>query len=76
MWRFGLWQAKQISNTLFGAGVAAVVLGVLGGTTWMSGGFRAPDGVYARFVWPIIGLVWVVVASRVVAKSPATRAAW
>jgi hypothetical protein len=73
---FGLWRAKLISNGLFGAGVAVVVLGVLGGTTWLSGGFWAPDGAYSRFVWPIIGLVWVVVASRVMARSPATRAGW
>jgi hypothetical protein len=73
---FGLWRAKLISNALFGAGVAGVVLGVLGGTTWMSGGFWAPDGAYSRFVWPIIGLVWVVVVSRVLARSPATRAGW
>jgi hypothetical protein len=73
---FGLWRAGLISNVLFGACVAAVVLGVLGGTTWLSGGFWAPDGAYARFVWPIIGLVWVVVASRVMARSPATRAGW
>ena len=58
------------------AGVAVVVLGVLGGTTWLSGGFWTPDGAYSRFVWPIIGLVWVVVASRVLARSPATRAGW
>jgi len=73
---FGLWRAGLISNALFGACVAAVVLGVLGGTTWLSGGFWAPDGAYARFVWPIIGLVWVVVASRVLARSPATRTGW
>jgi len=73
---FGLWRAGLISNALFGACVAAVVLGVLGGTTWMSGGFWAPDGAYARFVLPIIGLVWVVVVSRVLARSPATRAGW
>ena len=73
---FGLWRAGLISNALFGAGVTVVVLGVLGGTTWVSGGFWAPDGVYSRFVWPILGLVWVVVASRVLARSPATRAGW
>jgi hypothetical protein len=73
---FGLWRAGLISNAVFGVCVAAVVLGVLGGTTWLSGGFWAPDGAYARFVWPIIGLVWVVVASRVLARSPATRAGW
>src|SRR5690349_20708499 len=73
---FGLWRAGLISNRLFGAGVTVVVLGVLGGTTWVSGGLWAPDGVYSRFVWPILGLVWVVVFNRVLTRSPATRAAW
>ena len=74
---FGLWRARLISNALFAAGVAAVVLGVAGGTTWLSGGFWAPDGAYSRFVWPIIGLAWVVVVSRILlTRSPATRAAW
>jgi hypothetical protein len=74
---FGLWRAGLTSTALFGAGVAAVVLGVLGGTTWMRGGFWAPDGAYSRFVSPTIGLVWVVVVSRVLlARSPATRAGW
>jgi hypothetical protein len=74
---FGLWRARLISNALFGAGVAAVVLVLLGGFTWMSDGFLAPDGAYSRFVSPIIGLVWVVVMSRVLlTRTPATRAAW
>jgi hypothetical protein len=74
---FGLWRAGLISNALFAAGVAAVVLVLLGGTTWLSGGFWAPDGAYSRFVSPIIGLVWVVAVSRVLlTRSPATRAAW
>jgi hypothetical protein len=74
---FGLWRAGLISNALFAAGVVAVVLGVLGGTTWLSGGFWAPDGAYSRFVSPIIGLVWVLMVSRVLlTRSPATRAAW
>jgi hypothetical protein len=74
---FGLWRAGLISNALFGAGVAAVVLVLLGGTTWLSGGFWAPDGAYSRFVSPIIGLAWVVVVSRVLlTRSPATRAGW
>ena len=76
-WTFGLWRAGQISNALFAAGVAALVLVLLGGTTWMSGGFWAPHGAYSRLVSPIIGLVWVVVVSRVLlTRSPATRAAW
>jgi hypothetical protein len=76
-WTFGLWRAGQISNALFAAGVAALVLVLLGGSTWMSGGFWAPDGAYSRLVSPIIGLGWVVVVSRVLlTRSPATRAGW
>jgi hypothetical protein len=74
---FGLWRARLISNALFAVGVAAVVLVLLGGTTWLSGGFWAPDGVYSRFVSPAIGLVWGVVVSGVLlTRSPATRAGW
>jgi hypothetical protein len=74
---FGLWRARLISNALFGVGVAAVVLVLLGGTTWLSGGFWAPAGVYSRFVSPIIGLVWVLVVSRVLlTQNPTSRAAW
>jgi hypothetical protein len=74
---FGLWRARLISNALFAAGVAAVVIVLLGGTTWASGGFWAPDGAYSRFVSPIIGLVWVVVVSAVLlTRTPATRTGW
>ena len=72
-----LWRAGLISNALFAAGVAAVVLVLLGGTTWLSGGFWAADGAYSRFVSPVVGLVWVVVVSRVLlTRGPATRAGW
>jgi len=74
---FGLWRAKLISSALFTAGVAAVVLVLLGGATWTSGGFWAPFGAYSRFVSPLIGLVWIAVVSRVLlTRTPATRAAW
>jgi hypothetical protein len=74
---FGLWRARLISNAMFAAGVAAVVLGLLGGTTWLTGGFWAPDGVYSRFVWPAIGVLWGMVVSRVLlTRSPATRSGW
>jgi hypothetical protein len=74
---FGFWRAGLISNALFAAGVAAVVLVLMGGTTWLASGFWAPDGAYSRFVSPIIGLVWVVVVSQVLlTRSPATRAGW
>jgi hypothetical protein len=73
---FGLWRAGLISNALFTAGVVAVVLAVLGGTTWLSEVW-APDGAYSRFVSPILLLLWVVVVSLVLwARSPATRAGW
>jgi hypothetical protein len=74
---FGLWRARLISNGLFAAGVAALVLVLLGGTTWLSGGFWAPDGAYSRFVSPIICALWVVVVSRILlTRSPATRTGW
>jgi hypothetical protein len=74
---FGLWRAGVISNALFACGVGAVVLGVLGGTTWLSGGFWAPDGAYSRFISPLLLLLWVLVVSRVLlTRSPETRAAW
>ena len=74
---FGLWRAGLISNAPFAAGVGAVGLGVLGGTTWLSGGFWAPDGGYSRFISPLLLLLWVLVVSRVLlTRSPATRAAW
>jgi len=74
---FGLWRARLISNGLFAAGVAAVVLVLLGGTTWLGGGFWAPDGLYSRFVSPAVGLVWGMVVSAVLlTRSPATRAGW
>jgi hypothetical protein len=74
---FGLWRAGLISNALFAAGVAAVVLVLLGGTTWLRDGFWSPCGAYSRFISPIIGVVWVVVVSRVLlSRGPATRAAW
>ena len=74
---FGLWRAALISNALFAVGVAAVVLVLLGGTTWLNAGFWAPDGAYSRFVSPIIGVAWLLIVSRVLlTRGPATRAAW
>jgi hypothetical protein len=59
---FGLWRAGMISKAAFGAGVAAVVLVLLGGTTWAQDGFWAPDGAYA-LLSGIIFFVWLVVVS-------------
>jgi hypothetical protein len=73
---FGLWRAGLIPNPLFAAGVAAVVLGVAGCTTLVSGGFWAMDGAYSRFIWPLVGLVWLAVFTRVLSRLPAARSGW
>jgi hypothetical protein len=62
---FGLWRAQLISNALFAVGVAFVVLGVLGGTTWTSGSYWAPDGDFSRLVSSSLLPVWVVIVSWV-----------
>jgi len=59
---FGLWRAAIISNRFFSAGVAAVVLVLLGGTTWARDGFWAPDGAYAD-ISQLVLLVWIAVLS-------------
>jgi hypothetical protein len=53
------------------------VLVLLGSTTWVSGGFWAPDGVFSRFISPAISVVWGLVVSVVLlTRSPATRSGW
>ncbi len=74
---FGLWRAGQISNGVFTLGVAALLLVLLGGTTWMSEGIWAPDGVFSRLISQLIGLLWIVIVTRVLlTRSPPTRGAW
>jgi hypothetical protein len=71
---FGLSRAGIISNRFFSAGVAAVVLVLLGGTTWASDGFWAPDGAYA-LISQIVLFAWIAVLSGVLAmRPPAARA--
>jgi hypothetical protein len=60
---FGLWRAEIFSGGAFGAGVTAMVLVLLGTTTWASDGFWAVDGAYARFVPTIVMLLWIAVVS-------------
>jgi len=70
---FGLWRAGIIWSALFSVGVAAVVLVLLGGTTWASSGFWAPDGAYSRFISPIIGLAWsAFISGLLVMRAPST----
>jgi hypothetical protein len=73
---FGLWRAKLIANGLFTVGVVAVVLSLLGGTTWFGSGAWAADGLYARFLAPAVGLLWILVVSRVLVRATPDRAAW
>lgn len=74
---FGLWRAGIISNGLFAVGVAAVVLVLLGGTTWMSDGLWAPDGLYSRLVSPLICALWLLVVSRILLTLPSdSHPAW
>jgi hypothetical protein len=73
---FGLWRAGIVSDALLWAGLAAVVLVLLGGTTWASDGFWAPDGAYSRFISPIIALAWVTVVSGLLfTRGPSTAPA-
>jgi hypothetical protein len=60
---FGLWRAGIFSNAAFGAGVTAMVLVLLGVTTWASDGFWAADEGYSQFVPTIVMLLWIAVVS-------------
>jgi hypothetical protein len=52
-------------------GVAAVVLALLGGTTWASDGFWAPDGAYS-LIAALVVFLWIAVISGVLyMRSPA-----
>ena len=72
----GFWRAGLISDKVFAAGVGCIVLTLLGGTTWFHEGFWAPDGAYSLWISPIVGLLWVLVASRVLIRAPAARSGW
>lgn len=65
---FGLWRARLISNPVFYAGVAAVVVTLVGGLAWAGNGFWAPDGAYVRWVTPIVGTVWALVLGGIVSS--------
>jgi hypothetical protein len=72
---FGLSRAGIISNGFFWVGVAAVVLVLLGGTTWAGDGFWAPDGAYA-LIAQIVLFAWIAVLSGFLAmRSPSTAPA-
>jgi hypothetical protein len=55
-------------------GVAAVVLALLGGTTWASDGFWAPDGAYS-LIAALVVFLWIAALSGfLVMKSSAATA--
>ena len=67
-----LWRTAGIQSLL-----CFIAAYIAHGTTWLTGGFWAPDGVYSRFVWPGVGVVWGMVVSGVLlTRSPATRSGW
>ena len=68
---FGLKQAGAISNRFFGVGVAAVVLALLGGTTWARDGFWAPDGAYS-LVATLLVFLWIAVLSGFLVRKSST----
>ena len=73
---FGLWRARIFSNAAFGAGVTAMVLVLLGVTTWASDGIWAVDGAYVRVVPTLTMLVWLsAVSVFLMRRGPSTVSA-
>jgi hypothetical protein len=72
---FGLWRAEIISKRFFTVGVVAVIITLLGGTTWARDGFWAPDGAYS-IVSLLVAYAWIAVISGVLyMRSPASATA-
>jgi hypothetical protein len=69
---FGLSRAHLISKKLFSTGVVAGALALLGGTTWASHGFWAPDGGFQN-ISQFVVFAWIVVISGVLAKRMPSR---
>jgi hypothetical protein len=71
---FGLWRARLISKRFFTIGVLAVIVALLGGTTWASHGFWAPDGAYAN-ISGLVVFAWIAVISGFLVRSQSTASA-
>ena len=71
---FGLWRAGIISKGFFTVGVVAVVLALLGGTTWASDGFWAADGAYVIVAQAVVFL-WIAVLSGFLVRRISTTKA-
>jgi hypothetical protein len=72
---FGLHRAGLFSNAAFGAGVTAMVLVLLGTTTWAADGFWAADGMYARVVPTTVMLLWITIVSAFLVRRYSTVSA-
>jgi hypothetical protein len=68
---FGLWRAGVLSSRFFSVGVLAVVLALLGGTTWASHGFWAPDGASTNISQGVVFL-WIAAISVVLVRREST----
>ena len=64
---FGLYRAELISRRFFAVGVLAVLVVLLGGTTWASQGFWAPDGAYANIA-ALVVFVWIAAISALLVR--------
>jgi hypothetical protein len=71
---FRLWRAQLISSRLFAVGVLAVVVALLGGTTWATDGLWAPDGAVA-VISQLVVFAWVSVMSVVLLRRPSSASA-
>jgi hypothetical protein len=69
---FGLWRAARASRPVVAGGAAIGLATLLAGTTWEAdfGALWRPDGIWSAAVAPILDLLWVLGASRVIAMVP------
>ena len=72
----GLSGTKLVPTWFSQIGILAAILILLGGTTWATSGFWAPDGAYSAWITPIIAMAWLVLTSGFLyVRSPATALA-
>jgi hypothetical protein len=56
------------------AGVVAVVLTAVGGTTWTRDGFWDPDGTSSVLIAQLVVIAWAVVVTRILTRRPTAGA--
>lgn len=71
----GLWRTRLVPDWFGWAGIAAAIVVLLGGTTWASDGFWAPDGGFTILTM-IVALAWILVSSAILfMQAPAVERA-